>query len=502
MLRFPLLPRQPSVSPSVDATVADSTPLGVNPTYRSHPDLEQREGFAGDGGLAAHIWRGPLRIEKDGYTKLSRSEDIGGHDTAPQFKVLDYDFKAICYSGGVWGILAKSSFLRVDGAAWRHMLVALLLSLLTMVVVVYLPEEYRSEAPAVSSLQARVTIMVTFVLGLFVSTCITRWWNYQEALYYTGVQSIKLQIATVLSQALLFEEARGVFAGEQPQAAARRGARTRESTPAVREESTAAAAAAVTESRWSASPASAAGRANVGTPAGTPSVLSGPFGGLLRLGLISTEEVRALQGKRGKAQVVWIWLGEYFRALVRNNELPSLDVQDVSRVQNHICLGRDAVSGVAMLLHTPLPYAYVSLVAFLVHIFHGVIAVGCGYTAAVALTSDMYALLISEMVQVVILPLTFQSLLDVCVSIDDPFGSDVLDFSFLDFHVRLADLCAAFTSKPPATIQQGSPMCQDIDVPYTSMPIDQWFSGSRRSWTGTEDDNANDCLRLPSSRLM
>eukprot|EP00929_Paragymnodinium_shiwhaense_P044824 TRINITY_DN22988_c0_g1_i6.p1 TRINITY_DN22988_c0_g1~~TRINITY_DN22988_c0_g1_i6.p1 ORF type:complete len:156 (-),score=15.33 TRINITY_DN22988_c0_g1_i6:627-1094(-) len=155
-----------------------------------------------------------------------------------------------------------------------------------------------------------------------------------------------------------------------------------------------------------------------------------------------------------------------------------------------------------MLLHTPLPYAYVSLVAFLVHIFHGVIAVGCGYTAAVALTSDMYALLISEMVQVVILPLTFQSLLDVCVSIDDPFGSDVLDFSFLDFHVRLADLCAAFTSKPPATIQQGSPMCQDIDVPYTSMPIDQWFSGSRRSWTGTEDDNANDCLRLPSSRLM
>merc|ERR1712037_348516 len=101
-----------------------------------------------------------------------------------------------------------------------------------------------------------------------------------------------------------------------------------------------------------------------------------------------------------------------------------------------------------MLLSTHLPFTYVQLVAMLTQMTQLVFAFGSGYTAAAAYSSKVpgYTLLATQFLQVILVPLMLQSILDLCASISDPYGSDVLDFSFLQFHINLADLCEGFYS--------------------------------------------------------
>ena len=114
---------------------------------------------------------------------------------------------------------------------------------------------------------------------------------------------------------------------------------------------------------------------------------------------------------------------------------------------------------------------------------HAMMGLGCGYTGAAALVLGHYALLVAQIAQTVIVPAAFQSLLDVCVYVSDPklactprfckmilgvcvclwpmawcrlnlflrlrYGSDVIDFSFLSYHLALAKVCESFTSPIP-----------------------------------------------------
>ena len=112
-------------------------------------------------------------------------------------------------------------------------------------------------------------------------------------------------------------------------------------------------------------------------------------------------------------------------------------------------------------------------ISVMVQCNHCIMGLGCGYTGAAALVLGHYALLVAQIAQTVIVPATFQSLLDVCVYVSDPppactgagmcwqrndrallslqlrYGSDVIDFSFLSYHLALAKVCESFTSPIP-----------------------------------------------------
>merc|ERR1712039_1126028 len=103
-------------------------------------------------------------------------------------------------------------------------------------------------------------------------------------------------------------------------------------------------------------------------------------------------------------------------------------------------------------LKTHLPFTYVQLVAMLAQMTQLVFAFGCGYTAADALNEGQYAVFLMQMLQVILVPLMLQSILDLCAVISDPFGSDVLDFSFLQFHIAFVEQCEGFIVDPPETI--------------------------------------------------
>lgn len=59
-------------------------------------------------------------------------------------------------------------------------------------------------------------------------------------------------------------------------------------------------------------------------------------------------------------------------------------------------------------------------ISVMVQCSHAIMGLGCGYTGAAALVLGHYALLVAQVAQTVIVPATFQSLLDVCVYISDP----------------------------------------------------------------------------------
>ena len=120
-------------------------------------------------------------------------------------------------------------------------------------------------------------------------------------------------------------------------------------------------------------------------------------------------------------------------------------------------------------------------ISVMVQCSHSIMGLGCGYTGAAALVLGHYALLVAQIAQTIIVPATFQSLLDVCVYVSDPslglydvdsedvleeslflsilrYGSDVIDFSFLSYHLALAKVCESFISPiPPEFVTQQNP---------------------------------------------
>merc|ERR1711862_97528 len=113
-----------------------------------------------------------------------------------------------------------------------------------------------------------------------------------------------------------------------------------------------------------------------------------------------------------------------------------------------------------------LPFTYVQLVAMMVHCSHVIVALGCGYTAGAALNAEppQYPLVVTQVLQALMVPITFQALLDVCVTIADPFGGDMLDFSYLHFHVLLYNQMHSFLSELPPNVNQATPPCGSASV--------------------------------------
>jgi len=400
----------------------------------SFPDLGSLAASTSEiqAGETATIWSGPLHVSRGVFSTYIYSSDPRAHDANKQRKLLQYDFEGVCRWGGFFGLFARASVLRVSYSLAACLLGTLMLGTGTACIASWHNDEAAMDVDSMKSLQDRVNITVTFILGFFVQLNISRWWDFREFLRQfhgsladvllfmasAGASEVQLQQVSrlgMLSQALLFEEIRGVFDDEV---------------------------------------------AGVAPAAGNLQESSGPYAGLMKMGLLRQDEIAHLAVKQ-KSQLVWVWIARSVLTLIESGQR-----LDAAKIQKRCCLGRAAVSAIKCQLGTQLPFTYVQLIAMLVQISHVVMAVGCGYTAAAAWGTGKYALLTSQAVQALLIPLTFQSLLDVCVYVHDPFGSDLLDFSFLQQHVALASLCASLTAPLPASV--GSFPDSRGDPPSTS----------------------------------
>eukprot|EP00930_Biecheleria_cincta_P040150 TRINITY_DN27535_c0_g1_i1.p1 TRINITY_DN27535_c0_g1~~TRINITY_DN27535_c0_g1_i1.p1 ORF type:complete len:299 (-),score=56.92 TRINITY_DN27535_c0_g1_i1:227-1093(-) len=275
--------------------------------YQSHAGfdslLESRASGAAEEQVH-EIWTGPLRRSKGVFSTFVYSHDPRDPGAAPQPKILHYSFDAVCRWGGVLGVLTKAGVLRISRSILVVVVFTLGLAAGTMVLASWVNDEHGMDTDAMDTMQQRVNIMVTFILGFFVQLNILRWWQHRESLrqlhgavldiqlFLTSLGAPQEQLQTItrlglLSQALLFEEVRGAFLGE--------GA-----------------------------------AADAGNAAGAA------YEGLKRMGLLRAEEASFLVGQEQKAQAIWVWLASYAVGAMCSGALG--DATKIAKIQKRVLL--------------------------------------------------------------------------------------------------------------------------------------------------------------------
>lgn len=192
---------------------------------------------------------------------------------------------------------------------------------------------------------------------------------------------------------------------------------------------------------------------------------------LVSAGALRREEYGLLQecsGASSKAQAIWVWIQVLWDGLYRLRRIPP---QVHMAVLEHISAGRTGVKRIFTILSTPLPFAYVHLIAGLVHLNLLILAFQAGICLAKAVGSiaatnsllrgahtgnSRMTHLLQQMtrvsanteactaisVQIVYLtmvPMLYLGFLELAREISDPFGTDPNDFPRAQIHNVMQD---------------------------------------------------------------
>mmetsp|Transcript_116318 Transcript_116318/g.324073 ORF Transcript_116318/g.324073 Transcript_116318/m.324073 type:complete len:414 (-) Transcript_116318:77-1318(-) len=198
---------------------------------------------------------------------------------------------------------------------------------------------------------------------------------------------------------------------------------------------------------------------------------------LVASGALTSEECGILQelsGRTSKAQAVWVWMQLLWDGLFQQELIPWHVHQVVLQL---IADGRTAVKSIFTHLNTQIPFAYVHLMACLVHFNLFVLALQAGMIIGKsvgmilesrnipgkqqAADTEASTLLVSQLVYLTMVPMVYLGFLELSQEIADPFGVDYNDFPRAQFHSAMQDENESFIraaeSVPPALLSLFEP---------------------------------------------
>merc|ERR1719387_3400828 len=159
--------------------------------YESFLDAETCEGpAAGEHDAPRELWRGEARTKRGCLSRFIYSPQFptgapheGQAPAVVRRKILDYDFDSVCHWAGIIGLFTRASVLRISHSLSICMMMTLALFALTLVAAhLWNADKSQMDTSAMESLQQRVIVMVTFLLGFFISENISRWWKHRTCL--------------------------------------------------------------------------------------------------------------------------------------------------------------------------------------------------------------------------------------------------------------------------------------------------------------------------------
>lgn len=197
---------------------------------------------------------------------------------------------------------------------------------------------------------------------------------------------------------------------------------------------------------------------------------------LVASGALMPEEcglLAELGGGPCRPQAIWVWIQLLWDGLLQQKLIP-WHVHHV--VLHHIHEGRLAAKTIFTHLNTQIPFAYVHLIACLVHFNLIILALQAGMIISKAVgmiqnakqaqvmeagrhTQDTEAttLLITQMFYLTVVPLLYLGFLELSQEIADPFGTDLNDFPRAQFHNVMQDENESFIRTaecpPPALLR-------------------------------------------------
>jgi predicted membrane chloride channel (bestrophin family) len=183
---------------------------------------------------------------------------------------------------------------------------------------------------------------------------------------------------------------------------------------------------------------------------------------LVESGALKVEENEILQdlsGASSKAQAIWVWIQVLWDKQLQKKRIPS---HVHWNALNRISDGRTALKRIFTILSTQLPFAYVHLMAVLVHLNLVILAfqAGTSLAYAVGLLSSAYStplthraeaseaatIILTQLVYLTVVPMVYLGFLELTQEIADPFGMDANDFPRAHIHNTMQDENESFFS--------------------------------------------------------
>jgi len=165
---------------------------------------------------------------------------------------------------------------------------------------------------------------------------------------------------------------------------------------------------------------------------------------LVAMDVLTPAEVEAVARKSHPYQrpmMMWAWIMRICVASLDHNKSPA---PIAAKIIKHCCEAREGMAAIEHYLGTQLPFAYVHLITLLVNMQNIIFSILSGVTVAVNLGMQNVAGIIIQIVACFVVVLIYQSLLQITVHVQDPFGDDVLDFPIKSYTTYIATMIDAF----------------------------------------------------------
>jgi predicted membrane chloride channel (bestrophin family) len=368
-----------------------------------------------------------------GFTYMFVYSKRGFEGAEGQMKLLHYDVDRTTGWSALWHV---SGSLLGDTHLWRTVAVYWVLCALWAVAVHYSYLEQfivvRDAAAQVGAATSYLTALLSFMLGLFVSAIIGRWWDCRiscvEALW-GSLCNIQLCLTCRLPRA---EDASFKETLLRLTLAVHRlvylEARAEESDDDLQK--------------------------------------------LVDVGLLLQDEKEVLEGQHSKPQLVLVWIGRLYHGLAVQR---SWDESICVYLDEQMGLARNAIGRVFAYCQTQLPYQYVHLLSFCVILCNLLLCFKCGVVIGYssAPTKDGHRDIVGitlQVFQIVAEPFAYHAFLRLCGELSNPFGHDFNDFPAYAYHCHIRNegfaLHKASEEMPKSTYAAAG------QVPHKDGPVD------------------------------
>mmetsp|Transcript_108902 Transcript_108902/g.249883 ORF Transcript_108902/g.249883 Transcript_108902/m.249883 type:complete len:540 (-) Transcript_108902:85-1704(-) len=334
----------------------------------------------------------------------------GGPGYGSNPKILSYKLPRLVTMGGLCSMLQKGTLCTMSWDAVIIMVFSVVLMVITTVLVLSVFEDtkllpashanyeeqtlvqMKQELELLNKYMSRV---VPFMLGLYLSLCLGRWWMLRELAIgsvYDGVTNLGLLVGAYFPHD-----------------------RHRKFRVKVRRYSSCAVRLLVCAARgedWAACQAA---------------IWRDDSEGQL------TELEKDCLQKVAPYQRVMMIFGWILTLIVEAAHIDKIPPPNINAFHVQLLAARDGIQLIDTVLNTQLPFAYVHLIALLVNLNNIVVSLKCAFVLAVSWKMSDPLSVASQIMYIMVMPVLYHGCLSISYLIEDPFGEEILDFPILAF---------------------------------------------------------------------
>jgi len=345
-----------------------------------------------------------IEIE-DGWvtTKVKGAED--------NCKILRYDMKKLVKWSAILTSLSSGTVFTMDTTALMNVVLMFGIASFACIVTVLAHIDnwealQKLDTDPLETLAAQITAFVPFVLALYVSLTLSRWWALRTAALgkvFDAFANISMIISCELYDKkwleLRTQVAKYGFASVQ---LLMQAARMKENLKTLTD-------------------------GDMLTP-------------------IEVNAISQLTDLWQRPMILWAWIMRVCVSAMDHNKSPA---PRTSAVMAECVQAREGMATINTYLDTQLPFAYVHLITLLVNVQNIVVSVKGGIIFATSCPGRNYFVMVQQIVTVSLVCFIYQALLQISYMILDPFGDDVLDFPIKAYGAYLAATVDAMMEAQP-----------------------------------------------------